>query len=91
MPVFRILHLLYEELRALPICVQRACGHPYGNVSASCTDLYSDCTKMSFVSEFSHWGGVLLFLISELYIYCTRHHRFFLFVYKVCTGTRNAT
>ena len=28
-----ILHLRYEVLRDLPICVQRLCGHPYDNIS----------------------------------------------------------
>ena len=59
--------------------------------SASCTDPYSGCTKISFATEFSCWGGILPCSISELYTYCTTHHRISQFVNEVCMGSRNAT
>ena len=33
MHISGIVHLLYEAPRDLPFCVQKLCGHPYGNVS----------------------------------------------------------
>ena len=65
MHVLGILHLLHEVPRDLPVCVQRLCGHPYGNVSQQAVQIPTAVAPKCRLRQCSPLGVV----------YCHAHYR----------------